>query len=82
MQSATELEASPVAPSLKPEPVDANELPRVVGYDFKSPPQSTSREQQIMNSSGIASLSKLARSSPHTPHFHSIIPSYTGGIKR
>jgi hypothetical protein len=33
----------PVAPILKPEPADANEFPRIVGYDLEPPPQGTSR---------------------------------------
>jgi hypothetical protein len=39
-------------PSLKPEPADTNELPRIAGYDLESPPQGTSRELQVIRSFG------------------------------
>jgi hypothetical protein len=39
-------------PILKPEPADANELPRIMSYDLESPPQGTSRKQQVIGSDG------------------------------
>src|SRR5947199_393752 len=39
-------------PILKPEPADANELPRIVSYDPESAPQGTSRKQQVIGSDG------------------------------
>jgi hypothetical protein len=48
------------APILKPEPADADKLPRIVCYDFESPARGTSRKQQVIGPYGVPWLFRLA----------------------